>query len=83
MGEIDVRVQPRASRNRLVFDGGLKAWVMAAPTDGQANTAVCVLVAKALGVAKMRVTVVRGETSRTKRLAVEGMSDEEIRSFFE
>lgn len=79
MAEIDVRVQPRSSRNRLTYDGALKAWVTAAPTDGQANAAVTELVAKALGIAKTRVTIIRGETSRTKRLHIEGLEHDAIR----
>lgn len=71
MAEIDVKVQPRSSQNKIEVDGdAIKVWVTAAPTDGQANTAVCELVAKAMGVAKTKVSVVRGETSRVKRLDI-------------
>lgn len=46
---------------------------MAAPTDGQANDAVCLLVAKAISVPPSSVSVKRGQTSRDKLLAVEGL----------
>jgi uncharacterized protein YggU (UPF0235/DUF167 family) len=64
---IAVRVTPRASRARLVIEGDvLRAYVTVAPEDGKANAAVQALLAKALGVAKSRVALVRGHTSRDK-----------------
>ncbi|MEA2552950.1 MAG: uncharacterized protein QOJ65_1126 [Fimbriimonadaceae bacterium] len=79
--EVAVKVTPRSSKNRLLLeaDGSLRIWVTAAPTDGQANAAVCELVAKALGIAKGRVAVLGGETSRMKVLAVEGLDAEQCR----
>jgi uncharacterized protein YggU (UPF0235/DUF167 family) len=75
-----VRVTPRSSRNRVeVVDGQVRIWVTASPTDGQANEAVCGIVAKTLGVAPSRVRVHRGHTARDKTLAVEGLAAEEIR----
>ena len=79
MGEIDVRVQPRSSRNEIAsVDGVIKVWLTAPPTDGQANAALCEQIARRLGIAKSLVSVVRGETSRTKRIAVDGVSSEEL-----
>lgn len=74
-----VRVQPKASRNGLAAaaGGGVRATVTAPPTDGKANAAVCALVAKALGLPKRSVRVVKGETSREKTLALEGIALEE------
>jgi uncharacterized protein len=74
--DLPVRVTPRSSRNKLVLDSdnNIRAWVTASPTDGQANEAVCELLASALGIAKSRVTLVKGQTSRQKLLCVEGMS---------
>ncbi|MCW5940769.1 MAG: DUF167 domain-containing protein [Fimbriimonadaceae bacterium] len=80
MGEVAVRVTPRSSRNRVEADGDtVRVWVNAAPTDGEANAAVCELLAKALGVPKSSVSVVRGQTSRSKRLRVDGVPDQELR----
>lgn len=79
MGEIDVKVQPRSSRNRIeIVDGQVKVWLTAPPTDGQANAALCELIGKRLGVAKTKVSVVRGDTSRQKRVAVEGLTTAEV-----
>jgi uncharacterized protein YggU (UPF0235/DUF167 family) len=73
--DLPVRVNPRSSRNKLTLepDGSLRVWVTASPTDGQANDAVCQLVAAALDIAKSRVSVLRGQTARQKLLRVDGM----------
>lgn len=83
MAEFAVRVTPRSSRNRVEADGdGFRVWVTASPTDGQANAAVCEALARAFDVPKSRVSVVRGATSRQKRVAIEGSSESELRARF-
>lgn len=79
--EIDVRVVPRSSKEAIVLqdDRSLKVWVRAAPTDGQANAAVVGLLAKAVGVAKSNLTILRGETGRTKRIRIEGVEPSELK----
>ncbi len=65
--EIAVRVTPKASRNRVVMqDGDIRVYVTVVPENGKANAAVQKLLAKAVGVAKSRLTLMRGETSRDK-----------------
>lgn len=65
--EIAVRVTPRASRNAVLLDGeAIRVTVTTVPEDGKANAAVVKLLAKALGVAKSRLTLVRGATGRDK-----------------
>ncbi|EIE52828.1 hypothetical protein AL036_15390 [Salipiger aestuarii] len=63
-----LRVTPKASRNaiRAEDDGTLRVFVTAVPEDGKANAAVHKLLARALGVPKSRLTLVRGATSRDK-----------------
>ncbi|MDD4816940.1 MAG: DUF167 family protein [Victivallaceae bacterium] len=77
---IRVFVQPRAGREGVVglHDGELKIAVTAPPVDGEANRAVCEFLAKSSGVAKGRVTVKRGETSRHKLIAVAGIEVEDL-----
>lgn len=55
----------------------------APPEDGKANAALAALVAKALGVAKSKVSVARGQTARLKTLAIEGVSEAEITAFLD
>lgn len=73
---LDVVVHARAGREKLgpVMLGRLKVAVTAPPVDGQANAAVCLLLARALDVPKSAVTVIRGETSTKKTLAVRGVT---------
>ena len=53
--------------------------VTAPPVDGEANAALEKLVAKKLSIAKSKVKVVKGETSREKVLEVEGVDEQEAR----
>ena len=84
MGRIAVRVQPRASRDEIAGwrEGALLCRVKAPPVDGRANVAVRRLIAKRLGIAPSRVSVVRGESAREKLLEVEGMDADELRRAF-
>ena len=74
--EVEIRLTPRSSRNRVECqeDGTIKAWVMSAPTDNQANKALCELIAKTIGIAKTNVTISSGHTSRMKRLLIRGIT---------
>jgi uncharacterized protein (TIGR00251 family) len=81
VGELSVRLQPRASREEIVGErnGALVVRVTAPPVEGRANRALCRLVAKRLGVARGRVTVVAGAAARDKRVRVEGLGDNDLR----
>jgi uncharacterized protein (TIGR00251 family) len=70
-----VRVSPRASRSEIngVHAGALKVSLTAPPVEGEANAALCELLAKRLGVAKRAVTVVRGERGKSKTVRVQGV----------
>jgi len=81
MAMITVRVQPKSSRNLIQeSEDGYKVWLTAPPTDGQANKALCELIAKQVGVPKSSVTVHRGHASREKVLSISGLSESEIKS---
>jgi Uncharacterized conserved protein len=56
-----------------VVDGVLQARVSAPPVDGKANRSLCKLIAKQVGVAPSKVSVVRGGKSRNKLVEVEGV----------
>lgn len=75
--QIEVRLRPRGSRDELIGlrDGVLQVKVTAPPVDGKANKALCRLIAKRVGVAPSRVSVVRGEKSREKVVRVEGIDE--------
>ncbi len=57
----------------------LKVRVRARPVEGEANAALLKLMAKALGVPRSAVTLERGGQSRTKMLAVAGLSEGEAK----
>lgn len=71
---VKLRVQPRASRSKLVLDDGgqLRAYVTAPPVDSAANEAVVALLAEAAGVPRSRVRLLQGQRSRDKVLAIAG-----------
>jgi uncharacterized protein len=71
---IDVIVAPRASRPGLgpIVGDRLRVAVSAPPVDGKANAAVIETVAKALGLPRAAVAIVRGETGRRKTLRIAG-----------
>ena len=76
--ELDIRVQPRASRNAIEIDGErITVRVTAVPESGKANDAVVALLAKRLGVPKRSVQIVRGHKSRDKRISIDGISSKE------
>jgi len=74
-----VRLTPRGGREGLdgvaqVADGrwALKLRVSAPPVDGAANAAVIAFAAKGLGLAKSRLDIVAGQTSRLKSIHIAG-----------
>jgi uncharacterized protein (TIGR00251 family) len=76
---LDVRLTPRSGRDAIDgierrADGRLvlKARVRAAPFEGQANDALCRLVARELGLAPRHVEIAAGESVRIKRLRIAG-----------
>src|SRR5262245_13795855 len=76
---LTVRLTPKggcdASDGAQVLADGrpvLLVRVRAAPTDGEANTALIRLVAKAVGVPPRDVALVSGATGRLKRLLISG-----------
>ena len=65
---ISIKLQPRASRDAFVdvLDGQIKIALKAPPVDRAANQSLEKFIAKALGVSKGRVTLVKGEKFRSK-----------------
>ncbi len=77
-----VRVVPRAANTELAGEigGAVKVRVTSPPVDGAANAEVIKLFAKALGIAKSDLKIVAGETSKSKRLRLHGVSAEQMRN---
>ncbi len=76
---IDVRLTPRGGRDAVEgierrADGRvlLKARVRVAPSEGEANAALCRLLADVVDVAPRQVTLVAGAKEREKRVRISG-----------
>lgn len=67
---LTLHVQPGAKRSGWVGRHGdaLKVRIAAPPLEGKANAALCAFLAKTFGMRQNAVTLVAGETSRTKRV---------------
>jgi uncharacterized protein (TIGR00251 family) len=80
MTDIAVKVVPRAATDEIVGwrDGALKVRVTAPPQDGRANRAVEALLAEALSLKKNAVAVAGGLRSARKRVAIVGLTQDEI-----
>ena len=80
--QVDVLVQPRASREKIgpVHGDRLKLAVTAPPVDGEANAAVITLLARALDVARSALEVSAGASSRRKTIRVRGLSAEQVQA---
>ena len=80
---LNVRAQPRSSRagiDGIFGDGAVKVRVRSAPVDGKANKELVETLADAFGVSKSAVSFKGGETSKTKRILLRGVSAERVRS---
>jgi len=76
-----VRVQPRAKRDEVVGEraGAVVIRLAAPPVDGKANAALTAFIAKAAGVPRSHVEIVRGASARDKVVRVSGMAERELR----
>ena len=78
---IKVRVHPKASRNQVegFNDDVLVVKVAAVPEKGKANQALIELLAETLGIAKRKVKILRGQSSRDKQVTIDGYSLDQVR----
>jgi uncharacterized protein (TIGR00251 family) len=77
---LDLIVTPRAAANAVgpFLNGVLRVRVMRPPADGEANRAVVRMVAEALRIAPSQIVLLAGQSSRRKRVRIEGLSPEEV-----
>ena len=77
---VAVRVIPRSPRSAIAGMRGdaILVRLTAPPVDGAANAALVDLLAKTFGVPRRAVTIVSGETSRDKRVAIEGLPEADL-----
>lgn len=79
---LTLHIQPGAKRTEVAGLHGeaLKIRLAAPPVDGKANACLVEFVAAALGLPRQRVSLVSGQASRSKRVAVAGAALEAVRS---
>ena len=81
---VNVRAQPRSSRagiDGLFGADALKVRIRSAPVDGKANKELIEVLADAFGLPKSAVVFKGGETSKTKRLLLRGVTAAQMPSF--
>ena len=71
---LTLHIQPGAKKTEIagIHGDALKIRLAAPPVDGKANQALIAFLADTLGLAKQHFTLVSGQTSRAKRIAVVG-----------
>jgi uncharacterized protein (TIGR00251 family) len=80
--QLTIHVVTRAYKSEIVRleDGTLKVRITAPPVDGAANAELIKVLAKTFAVSKSSVTIVSGETSKTKRVRIIGASKSAIQA---
>ena len=79
---LTIRVVPRASKNTI--DGplgdALKIRLQSPPVDGKANKELVRFLADVLDVSASKVSILSGETGRSKRVRITGISEADLLS---
>jgi uncharacterized protein (TIGR00251 family) len=73
---LSLHIQPGAKKTEVVGQHGeaLKIRLAAPPVDGKANAALCAFLAQLLKLPKKQITLVSGETARSKRIRLTGLT---------
>lgn len=74
---LNVRAQPRSSKAGVdgLLGDAVKVRIRCAPVDGKANKELIETLADAFDLPKSRVVFKSGETSKTKRILLDGLTD--------
>ncbi len=76
-----VKVLPRSSSNSIegMENGEWKVKLTAPPVEGAANTALIHYLSDVLDVPRRFVTIIGGQSSRSKLVRVDGLTEEQIK----
>jgi hypothetical protein len=71
---LEIKVVPSSGKQRIVRDknGQIKCFLIAAPEKGKANKELIELLSKMLKIPKKELDILSGETTRIKRIAIQG-----------
>lgn len=77
---LEVKITPQAPRNKILRWEGtrLVIKIQGIPEKGKVNENLIEFLAKTLQIAKSQIRIVAGETSRLKKLDIQGVSLEQI-----
>jgi len=78
---LDIHVIPRAHKTAVAGErgGALLVRLAASPVEGAANAALVEFLAAALDLPRRNIRLLSGERSRRKRVAIAGMTAEQVR----
>lgn len=81
---IQVHATPRASKNQIqgLHGDAVKIKLKAPPVDGKANEALIEFISGTLGIPQRQITLLSGQTSRQKRLSLQGVSANQVSQAF-
>ena len=79
---IRCRIQPSASKTKIVgiHNNELKITLTAPPVDGKANKLLKQFMAKQLHISKSKVSVIKGESSRSKTILCRDITEKAIKA---
>lgn len=81
---IQVHATPRASINRIqgLHGEAIKIRLQAPPVDGKANETLIGFLAETLGIPPRQITLLSGQSSRQKRLSLQGITARQVAQAF-
>lgn len=82
---LNVKAQPRSSKAGLdgLLGDAVKVRIRCAPVDGKANKELVETLADAFDLPKSRVVFKSGETSKTKRILLQGLTASQVKAVVE
>ena len=74
--KLNIRVHPGSSNNMITgyTNGVLNVRITTRPEKGKANEALVKYLSDLLGIAKSRISISKGNTSRNKVVSIQGLS---------
>ena len=79
MIRVSVKDIPKSGRSELKKVGNsIKVWLKSAPADGKANAELVRTLADKLKIAKSRIEIVSGFSSRNKSVDIVGVTQDDI-----
>ncbi|MCK4309178.1 MAG: YggU family protein [Candidatus Atribacteria bacterium] len=77
---VKVKIVPGSSKNKIVgvYNDALKITVTAPPVEGKANKKCIVYLAKYFDIAKSKIEIISGQTSKNKLIKIYDISQEEF-----